>query len=220
MCARFSLNLTVDEIRKYYRISRGESDPYLIYNIPPRNKIPIVFLEGSEHVLSSSIWGWTPAWANRRSMPVINARAEEIVSKPMFKKGLANGRCLVPATGFFEWSQEGPSKQPYHFRLTGGVPFAFAGLMNVAAPENECLILTTSPNSVVVPIHDRMPVILTPDRWENWLCNDVDNALGSILVEFPPQAMEAYLVTKKMGNVRYDGEDSILPLVPDQGTLF
>src|SRR5262249_62393323 len=100
------------------------------------------------------------------------AKGEMVATKPTFRKSFRERRCLVPADGFFEWAKVGAKKQPYHFRLRDGAPFAFAGIWEPGEDSPACCVITTTPNELVAPVHDRMPVIVPPEHFDQWLDPD------------------------------------------------
>jgi putative SOS response-associated peptidase YedK len=136
----------------------------------------------------------------------INARAETVASKPAFRPAFKERRCLVLADGFYEWHKEGARKQPYHIRLRDGLPLAFAGLWEhwegKEAAIDSCTLLTTTPNAVMRPLHDRMPVILPVEEYDQWLdCRGQDvDSLQAILRSYPGDDLVAYQVSTRVNN--------------------
>ena len=146
------------------------------YNIPPGQKIlSVVGLEDGGNKAVNLHWGLIPSWSKDRkiSSRLINARAETLTEKPAFRNAYQHRRCLIPATGFFEWRTTETGKKPYHIHQPGNALFAFAGLWEHWEHEQEtvysCAIITTAANDKIAPIHDRMPVIITPDFYNRWL---------------------------------------------------
>jgi putative SOS response-associated peptidase YedK len=137
----------------------------------------------------------------------------------MFRQAVARRRCLVPADGFFEWQGSKPPKQPYFIHMRSDEPFAFAGLWErwrPDAPDAEPLdtftILTTSPNELMSPIHNRMPVIIAGKDYDRWLDRTVETAgVADLLKPYPAEEMEAYTVSTRVNNVRNDERDLLLP---------
>jgi putative SOS response-associated peptidase YedK len=189
-------------------------------------------------------WGLLPFWAKDRKdgSKMINAKCETVDTKPAYRSAFKKRRCLVPADGFYEWQKGGSGKQPFNIGLKDSEPFAFAGLWEVwedpetKEPVKTCSIITTSPNELTAPIHDRMPVILPMDRRGAWLDSSTDaETLKSFLVPFDASKMEAYPISPRVGSVANDDEKIIeryepapLPQRPkksavdsaDQGLLF
>jgi len=162
-------------------------------------------------------WGLIPSWSKepRVQFSTINARAETISKSPVFRGPFKSQRCLVPASGFYEWRQTGQGKQPYCIRLNDGELFAFAGLYDVwhDPAGNELYsytIITTTPNGLVAPIHNRMPVILHRDAEDVWLDKETDSArLMSLLSAYPADKMEAYPVSRAVNDPSNEGAELI-----------
>jgi putative SOS response-associated peptidase YedK len=164
-------------------------------------------------------WGIVPAWKHGSAPLLINARSETAATKPTFRKALQSRRCLIPATGFYEWRKTGRQKQPYLFRLADGGLFAFAGLWEVGRNHdgNEaeaCAILTTEANDLVRPAHDRMPVILDPSRYAEWLDPTLTDpsVFADWLRPYPADAMTAYPVSPLVNSARHEGPECAQPL--------
>jgi putative SOS response-associated peptidase YedK len=189
------------------------------YNVAPTQTVPVVRPAATGRELVAMRWGITPTWKRGSAPLLINARAETAATKPTFRKTLRERRCLIPATAFFEWRKEGRQKQPYLFRLAGGGLFAFAGLWEVGRDRdgNEaeaCAILTTEANELVRPAHDRMPVILDPRYYAEWLDPSLTDPahFADWMRPFPADAMTAYPVSSAVNNARHDGPDCAEPL--------
>ncbi len=152
----------------------------------------------------------------------LNARSETVTKLPAFRDSILNKRCLIPADGFYEWVAMGRLKQPYCFEVGDGDVFALAGLWDERkSPEGEviesCTILTTTPNSLVADMHDRMPVIVTPDNYEVWLDPDVNEfaTIRDILRPYDAAQMRRYPVRTKLNNSRNEGADTAAPVMSD-----
>jgi putative SOS response-associated peptidase YedK len=178
MCGRFNLTASPTEVAALFGL---KIIPHLPprYNIVPSQLVATVGLEpdGVGRGLTFMRWGQVPLWSKgNRPAALINAKAETAATKPTFRSAFKSHRCLVPASGFFEWRATPTGKQPYHFRFKDGRPFAFAGLWEPwHRPDRDmltCCILTTGANEVVRPVHGRMPVILLPVDFERWLPQD------------------------------------------------
>jgi putative SOS response-associated peptidase YedK len=179
MCGRFALIVTGDNVVDYFGLSET---PSLVprYNIAPSQPVLCVGLSRDGKPAPALFrWGLVPGWAADAKKAPINARAEAAAGKPTFAEALRKRRCLIPATGFYEWEQlPGRRKRPWHFRLVGGGLFAFAGLWEARRPVAgppllTCALLTASANDVVKPVHARMPLILPgattrPRRGRRW----------------------------------------------------
>jgi len=149
---------------------------------------------------------------------------------PAFRDSILTKRCLIPADGFYEWQKMGSVKQPYCFEVGEGEVFAFGGLWDQwRSPDGEiiesCTILTTTPNSLVADMHDRMPVIVTPDKYDVWLDPDVTDfdAIRDILKPYDAAQMRRYPVSRKLNNSKIDDAESASPVTldtPIQARLF
>lgn len=231
MCGRYALSAPVQRIVDYFTVREffeDEAGPDLRprYNIAPTQRAPVIRLAEGERVLQMMRWGFVPHWAKDpaalKSHP-INARAEKASRSPMFRDAFRHHRCLVPATGFYEWRKRGKGqpKQPYLIRREDERPFAFAGLCSFRPEaDDEALaatftILTTEPNELVRPIHDRMPVILPEDRWQRWLsASAAETGELEALITGPPSAerWEAVPVSRRVNSPAHDDAKLVEPL--------
>ena len=199
MCGRFEL---VNGQRLFVRFqvsNAAPAAPTIPDNADVRPTQHILVVQ-ADHVLSSMRWGLIPAWAKdpRIGNKMINARAEGIAEKPSFKRPLRSQRCLIPASAFFEWKGTPGAKVKYRIGRKDGELFGFAGLYDTwKSPDGEsvstCTIITTTPNGVMAPIHNRMPVILQPDDEELWLNPDITEieALEPLLHPYPDELLDA-----------------------------
>lgn len=221
MCGRFTLYAKGEILAGEFGVSGVPPEPPR-YNIAPSRPVLTVRADaagGREAALLR--WGLVPSWSRDPAVGsrLINARTETVREKPSFRNAFRRRRCLIPASGFYEWLQEGRRKQPYYVRMRDGRVFAFAGLWERwEAPEGgsieTCTILTTGANAVLAPIHDRMPVILARPDYGTWLdpaLKDTDS-LVSLLVPFPRDGMVAYPVSPRVNAPSADDEDCIAPL--------
>ena len=208
MCGRYALTATAEEIIKAFSWLSLPEDPSALiprYNIAPSQPIAVVANSG-ENRLNYFIWGLIPFWAKDPKIGnrMINARSETLAEKPSFRAAYKYRRCLILSSGFYEWKKETGSKTkiPHFIHMKMGEPFAFAGLWERwNAPDgSEVLsstIITTSPNELLQPIHNRMPVILHPSAYQQWLSPGEKSAaeLNSLLQPYPSDEMEAYPVS-------------------------
>jgi putative SOS response-associated peptidase YedK len=179
MCGRFTLDPTI-EFYERFKIANRLDDLMARYNIAPTQDVPVI-IHNSPNRLVMMRWGLIPHWAKDESIgyKMINARAETITQKPSFRSLIRSKRCIVPASGFYEWKQiEGKGKQPYYIHADAGEYLPFAGLYDTwKNPEgreiNSFTIITTQPTANLQAIHNRMPVILEPKAEEVWLNPDV-----------------------------------------------
>jgi putative SOS response-associated peptidase YedK len=216
MCGRYTLKTAEEEIAGRFGVEiTGQLAPR--YNIAPRQQVPVVRLadDGARRELAFARWGLVPSWAKDDSIGnrLINARAETVAQKPAFRAAFKSRRCLIIADGFYEWAQrDGGPKQPYYFYMKDGRVFAFAGLWerwkgtNGGAVES-CAIITTTANSVLEPIHDRMPVILHEADYDRWLDPDPRRAsdLKDLLVPYPAGEMASHAVSRLVNTPSNEG---------------
>ena len=188
------------------------------YNIAPSENLPIVVCRDSKRVLSQAKWGLIPYWAKEDSFrsQLINARAETVDQKPAFKRAFKEQRCLVVVDGFFEWQKKDKTKQPYYISLNTEKPIAFAGLCDRSAEQGDltCTIITTTPNDMIEPIHNRMPVILSPEEYDVWLNPKEKNfgLLKSLLNPCASSTLEAYQVSTYVNSPKNKDRKCIEPI--------
>lgn len=222
MCGRFVLIATGRIIAEQFQL---DHEPVLEprYNIAPSQPIAAIRLDPAltRRELIVLRWGLIPFWAKdpKIGYKMINARSESVVEKPAFRSAFKQRRCLILADGFYEWEKRKKPKQPYLFRMKDQKPFAFAGLWeHWEGGEGEiiesCTILTTDANDLVITLHDRMPVILSPDDYASWIDPNAKKPemLGEFLVPYPADEMQAYPVTNKVNRPSYDEPDCIRPV--------
>lgn len=223
MCGRYSQsqNLTAWWERFGLKNPPAVSHPPR-YNIAPGQQAPVILIMDGTREPALFQWGLIPSWAKDPSIGkrMINARSETLSEKPSFKRLLPRARCLVLADGFYEWRKEpgGEAKIPMRIRLRSGEPFAFAGLWDrwknpTGGETRSYTIITTRANEALAPIHERMPVILTPEGEDRWLDPETPvEKLGTLLEPFPLDAMEAYPVSRLVNSPKNDVPDCIRPL--------
>ena len=222
MCGRFTL--TIDPLHLQEAFPWAVIPDTLVprFNISPSQPVAVIPNTG-DNTLSMYRWGLIPSWSKDASIGerMINARSETLAEKPSFRNAYRRRRCLILADGFFEWKQS-PSmktKQPIYIKLKAAQPFAFAGLWELwSAPDgseiHSCTIITTQPNSLLEPIHNRMPVILSPKSYNQWLTpNDMlPTQLNELLVSYPADEMIAYPVSKLVNSPQNDSPELINPI--------
>jgi putative SOS response-associated peptidase YedK len=219
MCGRFNQTASGEELAEAFDLDeKPELAPR--YNIAPTQEIAVVGLQPKtgRRGLASLKWGLVPRDSLGGERGFINARAETAWEKASFREAFARRRCLVPATGFYEWQKtEGRRRQPWLIRMVSGRLFAFAGLWEPAAAlpgaVPTCTILTTEPNDVARTIHDRMPVILDPADYPLWLDPAVIAAaeVRPLLRPFPAEAMTAYRITTAVNSPAVDDPSCLTP---------
>jgi len=187
------------------------------YNITPQSLVPIITCEDRES-LKTAHWGFLPSWAKRgTNKEVINARAETVLEKPYFKNAIRTRRCLVPVTGFYEWHREGKTSTPYRF-YTDDEIFSIGGLYTAhetTAYEIQPFfaLITTTANSVMAPVHDRMPVIISRKDEERWLDPDLgEEEIAHLFKPIAATHTHAYEISKLVNNPRNDGPELIEPV--------
>ncbi|MBI5510604.1 MAG: SOS response-associated peptidase [Deltaproteobacteria bacterium] len=223
MCGRYSLSTPGDELARVFEIP-GAVVVLPRYNIAPTQGVPVVRTPGgAPRELAILRWGLVPSWAKEPTSGarLINARAETVAEKPAFKDAFRTRRCLVVADGFFEWQKRDGGKQPFHIRRRDGGPFAFAGLWErwagPQAPAVEtCTVITTAANALLLPIYDRMPVILRPEAYATWLDpKPVDrDRLLALLRPANAEELVAVPVSTAVNNPANDDRSCVAPLYP------
>jgi putative SOS response-associated peptidase YedK len=232
MCGRFVARRSTDEIARIFKAAGPLPNVPARYNVAPSQDVLAVVFDSAAQArrLQTVRWGLIPSWAKdaKIGFSLINAKAETCTDKPAFRDAFTSRRCIVPADAFYEWKPAGKQKQPYAILRKDRAPLAFAGLWERWQDKTSgevvrsCTIITTKPNAVCAPIHDRMPVILDESAYARWLGEEpVDRvALLSMLKPCPPEAMEAYPVDAKVGSVKNEGAELMEPSTPQQATLF
>lgn len=227
MCGRFALGSKPKAVAELFSLPDVPDILKPRYKIAPSQPIAVVALkpDGTTRGLGMVKWGLVPHWANdpAEGMKPINARAETVDTNPVFREPFRHKRCLVPASGYYEW-KTGPknAKTPFYFHLKSGEPFAFAGLWDVWGEDAEklatCCTITVPPNELAKPIHDRMPLIIPREQFDRWLSPDTPLAdVLTLLTPYPASEMETYQVGKAVGNVRSEGSKCIEPFSEPKG---
>jgi putative SOS response-associated peptidase YedK len=225
VCNRYRLTHSQRYLAERFQAG-DEIDDTPRYNIAPTQPVLTVRREQGKKIrqFSTMRWGLIPHWARDMSIGTrtLNARSETVTSTPAFRDCILTKRCLIPADGFYEWRAMGRVKQPYCFEVGEGEVFALAGLWDEwKSPDGEviesCTILTTTPNTLVGDMHDRMPVIVPPEKYEVWLDPDVTdfNAIRDILQPYDADQMRRYPVSTKLNNSKNEGAESAAPITLD-----
>jgi putative SOS response-associated peptidase YedK len=223
MCGRFARRSTREVLADWFGVELEDLPPFApSYNVAPQSVQPVV-REGRDsgsREFALLRWGLVPFWAKDAKIgySTINARAEEAAAKPAFREALRKRRCLIPADAFYEWAHSDPkNKRPFAIALRSGEPYAFAGIWERWRPkEGEALetfsILTTDANEVVEPVHNRMPVILEPKEYDRWLePGSTERLPVDLLRPFPAERMIAWPVSDRVGNVRNNDPELLVP---------
>lgn len=221
MCGRYEVHTPVEDIARRFDAVLSADAAALAprYNIAPSLKVPAVRLRHGARELAALTWGLVPSWAkDLSSTKPINARAETLFEKPMFRTAIRRHRCLIPADGFYEWQQRPAGKQPWHIGMVDGALFAFGGIWEYwARPEREpvvsCAIIVTAANELMAKIHERMPVIVAPEDYARWLDLELQDPveIGQMLTPYPAEQMTAYPVSTLVNNVKNDGAELVEP---------
>jgi putative SOS response-associated peptidase YedK len=225
MCGRYAFAKSPRKLASRFNVPQVPELPFdgHLYNIAPSQQMPIVRqrTNGREMVLAR--WGLIPHWAKDAKIgnSLINARADTVAEKPAFRSAFKRRRCLIPADGFYEWKATGTKiKQPYFISLKDKEPFGFAGLWEQWDKSEDgktvesFSIITTEPNELMAPIHNRMPVILGNQDYSTWLDpEEVPDTLKGLLRPFDAQLMDAYPVSTFVNSPRNQGEQCRAPLI-------
>jgi putative SOS response-associated peptidase YedK len=219
MCGRFAQKESPKRLAEYFHASCDiDFTPH--YNIAPSSRIVTVCADqsASRH-LRWLRWGLIPGWAKDPGIgnKLANARGETVAEKPSFRSAFKYRRCLIPASGFYEWKVVGGIKQPFYISLKSGAPLAMAGLWETwhpegAAPIETCCIITTEANALMKPIHERMPVLLDPEEWEEWLSSDARDvtSLVSMIRPHESEKMQAWPVTRELNKAGMRDDEGLL----------
>jgi putative SOS response-associated peptidase YedK len=216
MCGRYFLNASIEAIEIQFEAEFEPAGRALLtprYNIAPTTPVPVVTATPAGRAVTLHVWGLVPSWARdpAAGARMANARAETVADKPAFRGPFRRGRCILPADGFYEWqARPGRTKQPYCFRAADGSLLGFAGLRDRwEGPDgvlDTCTIITTAANTLMAPVHDRMPVILAPGAYGAWLDPAASpERLKALLGPCPEGFLRAYPVSPRVGNVRNEG---------------
>lgn len=228
MCGRYTLTADSKNVQQTFDLAEP---PVLAarYNIAPTQPVAII-THLAPRELTLVRWGLIPSWSKdpMRGAPLINARSETVAEKPAFRSAYKYRRCLIPADGFFEWATDtNGKKRPHYIHLRNRQLFAFAGIWERwQNPEGDeilsCSILTSEPNDLIRPLHNRMAVILPAEAHADWITPDTDpDLLNSLLQPYPASEMETYEISTLVNNVRNDSPEIVEPYKPpSQQNLF
>lgn len=222
MCGRFTLSSPAETVAAIFELA-DTPDLGPRYNIAPTQTVASVVFDttNSCRTLRMLHWGLIPSWAKDPGVAsrMINARSETAATKPSFRSAFRRRRCLVAADGFYEWMKSERGKQPYYIRMSDRRPFAFAGLWEHweggdGSTIDSCTIITTEPNELLAPIHNRMPVILSDSDYSVWLDPSVTepDAVQSLLRPHSPKPMEAFPVSLRVNSPSNDVPACVEPL--------
>lgn len=220
MCGRFALYGPLRDIYERYIIDAFQMDFQERYNIAPSQQVLAVVSNGEQNRIGYLKWGLVPGWAKDPAVgnKMINARAETLAEKPSFREAYKKRRCIIPVSGFYEWQKHANGKTPMYIHLPKQKIFSVAGLWERwTSPDGQtittCTIVTTEPNELMEPIHNRMPVILDQSAEKVWLDRDADvQDLQSLLVPYPADLMQAYAVSSQVNSPKNDNASLITKL--------
>lgn len=227
MCGRFTREFTWREVHAFLSLPLEfleQVGPAFnpSYNVAPSQLSPVCRADnaGAREVLAMA-WGLRPPWIDKPGLAPINARSETVATSPMFRQAFKRRRCLIPASGFYEWKKDGPRKRPHYIQLPGAPILCFAGLWEARAaadPDDPAplltfTILTTRPNALMAEIHDRMPVILDPSRFDDWLTAETPDP--GLFEPFPADRMAAVEVTTRVNSPKHNDPSLVRPAPPD-----
>jgi putative SOS response-associated peptidase YedK len=220
MCGRYTLRSS--RRFKLHRFRNSDLSFEARYNIAPGQQVLVVADLESGPELTYMTWGLIPSWSVE-SKGFINARAETLDDKPSFSESFQRRRCLILSDGFFEWRRTGRAKRPFYFQLRDDEEFAFAGLWDRwgkgGSAINTCAIITTTANTAVAELHDRMPVILTPDSYGAWLNPKANySALKQLLVPFAGSKMSWHPVSSAVNHTDNDSPELVHRVDVEVGT--
>jgi putative SOS response-associated peptidase YedK len=223
MCGRFVGFRNMEELHRHFPIDKACCETAVNYNVVPSQEVLAIVRRQDKNYLEKFHWGLVPSWAKDISIGsrMINARAETVAEKPSFRSAIKKRRCLILADGFYEWKGTKGSKQPFFLRLPEEKPFAFAGLWEIwgekgaaSSPYRSCAIITTAASESVRPVHPRMPVIIKPEKYDQWLDpenRDVNEVLD-ILSGWHITELIYHPVSTRVNAVRNNDPENMKPL--------
>jgi putative SOS response-associated peptidase YedK len=243
MCGRFTLITTPEMLARQFGLDADEGALSSLslhprFNIAPSQPALVLRARagapGRPGVLEPVLmqWGLVPSWSQdaKGGARMINARADSVAGRPAYRSAIKRRRCLVPASGFYEWQKQGKGKQPHYIRVRGGGLFAFAGLWELWTGGGESAletftVITTDANALVAPLHERMPAILKPESYKLWTDPTVQSAerLTPLLAPYDAEAMESWPVGPHVNAAVHDVPECIRPLEdapPDDAPTF
>jgi putative SOS response-associated peptidase YedK len=222
VCARYNLRLTNVELKDFLDVS---AEPFVLrYNIAPTQRVLTIHQEAGHRAVKERKWGLIPSWSKdtKLAATMINARSETIATKPAFRSAVKKRRCLVPSTGFYEWTGAAKAKQPWLIEFENDEPMIFAGIWETwKSPEGEevesCSILTTAANEFMSEVHDRMPVILAKQNWDFWLDREIETTEPYQLLFQPWDAepLKRTAMDRKLNSSKNEGADIFAKLLSE-----
>lgn len=219
MCGRFAITLPDDAmVQMFDAAPANDLPPVPRYNVCPTQPVAaVVSRDGRRHV-GPMRWGFIPRWYKTPTDgPLLfNARGETIAEKPAFRDAARQRRCLIPASGFFEWTKEGETRLPWYITRANDAPMVFAGVWQVwhgseGARIASCAIVTTAAKGPMADLHDRVPVILNPDDWPLWL-GEAGHGAATLMQPLPDDALSMRRVAPVVNSNRAEGPELIEPI--------
>ena len=201
MCGRFAFS--GEQWPESVLIQTPEIEPN--FNISPQSEVLCIYEENESHKTASMKWGFRPSWNKKNSITPINARIESISDKPMFRDSFEKRRCLIPATGWYEWKKSPRGKVPFYHHLEKNQPILFAGIYDIKQDSSKTFcILTTESDETISHIHHRMPLIIANDCVNEWL--------SSGHFESHVQSIKVHPVDRKVNSITAQGIELTLPI--------
>lgn len=210
MCGRYVRKGEPKKVAEFLGVKDGEKNWTQSFNVAPSTTIPIVTADPAGRHLVPAVWGFTSSGR----APLFNARGETVDSLQSFRDAFRQNRCLVPASGFYEWRPN--DRQPFYFEMVNGHPLTFAGIWKQVGSHLQATVITTAPNADMRGVHDRMPVILSPDAWTDWLSASplTDSLRQSLLCPAPNGSLSRWPVGRGVGSIRNDYPGLLDPVEP------
>jgi putative SOS response-associated peptidase YedK len=218
MCGRYRFTNKIEDLIAHFPDLKSGTFPAPRWNVAPTQPAPVMIIESDGTPrLKNMRWGLVPSWSGdtRDAARCVNARSESAAGKPSFRSAFKHRRCLVPAHGYYEWTTTPEGKQPWHFSRTNDALMCFAGLWESWTPPDAAgggaepvltfTILTTAPNTFASKWHDRMPAILAPSLWNEWVAAGTEPArLQAMLTPYAGDDLRAWPVTPRMNKVAFE----------------
>ena len=223
MCGRFTLHHSTEDVAERFSGAQSLLELTPRYNIAPSQPVPVI-IQRDSRLMREHAWGLVPFWAKDPAIGnrMINARAESLADKPTFKRAFSVRRCLIPASGYYEWKKADGGRIPHYIQTADRQPFAMAGLYEKwtdpdGLPLRTCAVITTEPNEQAAAVHNRMPAILTRDAEEIWLDPESRaEALLALLRPFPGE-LAVHAVSRLVNKATTDEAACIEPVGEPQG---
>jgi putative SOS response-associated peptidase YedK len=220
MCGRFTMTHPNEAMARFFAATPGNDLPEVPrFNICPTNPVVAITADGGTRRMRAMRWGFLPAWYKTPADGplIINARSDTVATKPAFRQAIRQRRCLIPATGFYEWTEgQGGARLPWYITPADGEPLAFAGLwQDWSAPDGTtiptCAIVSTEAGPDMARLHHREPVTLAPQDWPLWL-GEAGHGAATLMVPQPEGTFAMHRVDPRVNSNRAEGAELILPV--------